>query len=114
MDRKCPLLTNVGRKVVFMKKYMNHVEPFAVGYLNAEHDDPEYRIACGMRERMKYMPIYIRQDQIFAGYFETIEDIGCRYDFGHSLQLIPTRFRRNIDRHLEWAADGNPGENNGI
>ena len=105
MDRKCPLPTNVGRKVVFMKKYMNHVEPFAVGYLNAEHDDPEYRIACGMRERMKYMPIYIRQDQIFAGYFETIEDIGCRYDFGHSLQLIPTRFRRNIDRHLEWAAE---------
>ena len=38
-----------------MKKYTSHVEPFAEGYLNAERDDSEYRIASGMREYMKYM-----------------------------------------------------------
>ena len=57
-----------------MKHYKNHVEPFAVGYLNAQYDDSEYRIACGMRERMEHMPIYIRSDQIFAGYFDKKEE----------------------------------------
>lgn len=88
-----------------MKKYRNHIEPFAVGYLNAAYDDPEYRIACGMLERMKYMPIYIRSDQIFAGYYEGAEEIGCRYVYGNALVVDPKKFQKSIDRHPEWAEE---------
>lgn len=88
-----------------MKQYKNHVEPFAVGYLNAEYPDPEYRIACGMRERMQYMPIYIRQDQVFAGFYEIDENIGCRYIYGNALVVHTEKFRKSIQQNPEWAEE---------
>ena len=34
-------------------------EPFACAYLNSEIDDAEYRIACGMRETARFIPLEI-------------------------------------------------------
>ena len=86
-----------------MTKYTNRIEPFAAGYLNAEYDDAEYRIACGMRERMKYMPIYIRDDQIFAGFYEIDEKVGARYIYGRALEINEAAFQHNIDSNPEYA-----------
>ena len=88
-----------------MKKYTNHVEPFAVGYLNAEHNDSEYRIACGMRERMEKMPIYIREDQVFAGFYDKFEDIGVRYIYGNALVVDQEKLKDRIQRFPEAAPE---------
>ena len=80
-----------------MNKYKNRIEPFAVGYLNADRDDVGYRIACGMRERMKHMPIYIRDDQVFAGFYEINEEIGYYFNSAHIYLL-------NSARKLLWIA----------
>ena len=84
-----------------MKKYNCHAEPFAEGFLNSEYDDMEYRIASGMRERMKYMPIYIRDDQIFAGYYDINENIGCRYIYGNALVVDEKKFEQSIKDNPE-------------
>lgn len=88
-----------------MKKLTNTVEPFAVGYLNAEYDDPEYRIACGMRQRLAQMPIYIRPDQAFAGFYEKIEDIGVRYIYGNALVVDREKLQDRIQRFPEAAEE---------
>lgn len=84
-----------------MKKYTSHVEPFAEGYLNAEHDDSEYRIASGMREYMKYMPIHISDGHIFAGYYNINENIGARYVYGNALTVDKEKFQNSIKAHPE-------------
>lgn len=88
-----------------MKTLTNTVEPFAVGYLNAEHDDPEYRIACGFRERMAKMPIFIRPDQVFAGFYEKFEDIGVRYIYGNALVVDKEKLSDRMQRFPEAAEE---------
>lgn len=88
-----------------MRKYENHIEPFGEGYLNAKEDDVEYRIACGIRERMQYMPIYIRPDQVFAGFYERHENIGCRFHYGRGVEINHAAFLQNIAVHSEYGEE---------
>ena len=46
---------------------ISETEPFAYAYLNCDIDDTEYRIACGMRETARYMPIELDKNSFFAG-----------------------------------------------
>ncbi len=54
------------------KLSVENIEPFAYGYLNAEVDDIEYRIASGMLKTAKEMNISLDKDSVFATFkFET-------------------------------------------
>ena len=43
-------------------KFTTNYEPFAVGYLNSKYDDINYKVASGMLERAKKMPIVIPEN----------------------------------------------------
>ena len=64
-----------------MKKYTNTLEPFAIGYLEADRDDVGYRIASGLLRRAECMPISIREGQMFAGWCEDDEPCGVSFRF---------------------------------
>lgn len=59
----------------------NTIEPFAVGFLNADqYDDMGYKIACGMLNQAKFMPLVINPDAFFAGQFDVLDSaIKTRY-----------------------------------
>ena len=88
-----------------MKKYKNHVEPFAVGFLNAEHDDWGYKIANGMLEHAKYAPIDIRPGQVFAGFYDKNTPIGVTYDYGYALQVNVEKLQMQIEKFPEYAEE---------
>ena len=65
---------------------INEIEPFACGYLNAEIDDAEYRIACGLREMAKYIPIRLDKDSFFAAVAVPSEiPFAFTYKFGRGI-----------------------------
>ena len=89
-----------------MKKYSNHVEPFAVGFLNAEHDDMEYRIACGIREFLTYIPISIGAGQRFAGSVDkTYDNIGVHYSFDRCIWYKEEWYAKSVEAHPECAEE---------
>lgn len=88
-----------------MNKTIEQIEPFAVGYLSASYDDIGYRVACGMREYAKRIPIYIRQDQFFAGSFEKDAAIGCRFTYGNGLTVSKEKFKKEMQENPQCAAE---------
>ena len=86
------------------KRYQNHVEPFATGFLNADREDQEYRIACGIREYMTWIPLYIEPDQVFAGAVDrSYDNVGVHYNYGRCIWYQDTYFDKDIEEHPEWA-----------
>lgn len=68
-------------------KLRNVIEPFAVGFLNADkYDDAGYRIACGMLHQAKYMPITIDADEFFVGEYD-YEDCAVKCHYGNTVQV---------------------------
>jgi len=65
----------------------NVIEPFAVGFLNADaYDDYGYKIACGMLNQAKFMPITVSADELFAGEYD-YEDCAVKCHYGNTVQV---------------------------
>lgn len=72
-------------------------EPFACAYLNSEIDDAEYRIACGMRETARFIPLEIEKNTFFAGIDRT-EPFAFYYKFGRGIFEEPEVFEQKIKK----------------
>jgi len=73
-------------------KLKNNIEPFAVGFLNAEIDDIEYRVASGLLNYAKMHPISIEPQNYFAGEYSGVYDYGfdcsgVRYSIGTGVNV---------------------------
>ncbi len=78
-------------------KFTTNLEPFAVGYLNAEYDDIDYKVASGMLERAKKMPIVIPENYIFAGYFDKEDPCFVTYISGRGIHVDETKLQKRIE-----------------
>ncbi len=58
---------------------LREAEPFAVGYLEADRDDIEYRTACGFREYARHTKIEINTDDRFQGLAGSWGTTGIRF-----------------------------------
>lgn len=72
-----------------MKEFKNTLEPFAVGYLNEKSENASRKIANGMLEYAKYLPLDIDPENYFAGWFAGVPDIGVRYTYGNGIEVYP-------------------------
>lgn len=88
-----------------MYNFHNTVEPFAVGYLEADRDYVGYKIACGMRERAKQMELNIDPDRIFAGKFNDFQEYAFRFEFGTGIQVSKEIFEAKITKYPEYKAE---------
>lgn len=88
-----------------MKKYMNTIEPFAVGYLEAEKDDVGYRIASGLLRRAQHMPISIPDDHMFAGWYNENDPCGVKFEYGIGIVVKQDKLRRNMEQYPEYAEE---------
>ena len=77
------------------------LEPFAKGYLESKYDDIEYRIAAGMHERAKLMPIVIPENYIFAGYFDKEDPCFVTYNSGRGLHVEEDKFKKRAEQFPE-------------
>ena len=85
-----------------MYKFKNRIEPFAVGYLQAERDSIEYKVACGMLERAKNIELTISPDRIFAGKFNDFNEYAFRYEYGTGVQTNKEIFDRKIEKYPQY------------
>ncbi len=82
-------------------KINTNLEPFAKGYLESKYDDIEYRIAAGMHERAKLMPIVIPENYIFAGYFDKEDPCFVTYNSGRGLHVEEDKFKKRAEQFPE-------------
>ncbi len=76
------------RDTFLPKINLEAVEPFACGYLGAEIDDPEYRIACGMKKWAAQIPLRLDETSVFADFSRGEDAVGIRYLYGNGIQVI--------------------------
>lgn len=88
-----------------MPRFKNRIEPFAVGFLEADRDDIGYRIACGLRERAKYAELTIFPDRIFAGGFCDPQKYAVSFAYGSGIQTNEQIFRENVSRYPQYKAE---------
>ena len=78
-------------------KFTTTLEPFARGYLGAENRSIEYKIASGMLERAKTMPIVIPDSYIFAGYYENDDPCFVTYNSGRGIHVNEEKYIRALN-----------------
>ena len=88
-----------------MKKYRNTLEPFAIGYLEADRDDVGYRIASGFLRRAECMPISIREGQMFAGWCEDNDPCGVFYRYGSGICVNEDILKHEAEKYPEFASE---------
>ncbi len=77
----------------------NVIEPFAVGYLNADkYDDPGYKIACGMLNYAKFMPIIVNVDEFFVGEYD-FEECAVKSHYGNTIQVNEEFLKREMEEY---------------
>lgn len=86
-----------------MLKYKNTLEPFANGFLSAETEPIEYRIAYGMFERARTVPITLHPNQFFAGIHDRTEYCAVYFNFGSGVVVDHNKFQKQIETHPEFA-----------
>lgn len=75
----------------------NVIEPFAVGFLNANaYDDMGYKIACGLRNYAKYMPITVDVDKYFVGEYD-FDDCGVKPLYAHTITVNEEILKREMN-----------------
>ncbi len=76
------------------KLRLENIEPFAYGFLNADKNDVEYRIACGMLKRAAETDSVIDENSVFATFFDD-ENACVAYKYGGGvyceIEKIPAR-----------------------
>ena len=82
-------------------KTLREVEPFAYGYMNADCDDIEYRIANGLREYARFIPLEIDGN----GLYVTIKDrrnpsFGAVYAYT-GISVSKDRFEKSMAENPE-------------
>jgi len=88
-------------------KYRNTLEPFAVGYLEAAHDDAGFRMASGLLHRAEQMPLSIRDGQWFAGWYDSNESCGVRFLSGTGIVVSREKLQEKAAENPEYAAELN-------
>ncbi len=77
----------------------NVIEPFAVGYLNADkYNDAGYKIACGLLNYAKYMPITVNVNKYFVGEFDE-DDCGVKSHYSHTIMVNEDTLKREIKEY---------------
>jgi len=80
----------------------NVIEPFAVGYLNTDkYDDPAYKIACGLLNQAKHMPITVNVKKHFVGEFDW-EDCAVKSHYSHTIMVDQEILKREIEEYPHW------------
>ena len=75
----------------------NTIEPFAVGYLNAnEYEDIEYKIGMGLLNQARYMPITINPKLFFAGEYD-FADCGVKSLYAHTIMIDENILKKEIE-----------------
>lgn len=81
---------------------INIIEPFAVGYLNAdEYDDVGYKIGCGLLNQAKYMPITLKDNAFFAGEYD-FEDCGVKSHYSHTIWVNNEVLKEEINSFPDY------------
>ena len=77
----------------------NVIEPFAVGYLNADkYEDIGYKIACGLLNYAKFMPITVDVDKYFVGEFD-FDDCGVKSLYAHTIMVNEDILKHEIEEY---------------
>lgn len=84
-----------------MYKFKNRIEPFAVGYLEADKQYIGYKIACGIRERAKYADISIDPEKVFVGKYSE-SDKGVQHEFGYGIHINKQAFEKEIEENPQY------------
>ena len=83
---------------------LNELEPFSVGFLCADRDDEEYRVASGLYNLAKHIKLTIPEGSVFAGAEIWFNDHpGVKFGYGDGTRLAPENFDREIAAHPEGA-----------
>ena len=94
-----------------MKKFKNTIEAFAVGYMEAEHDDVGYRIASGMLNQAKHHPLVLEENSFFAGRSLPVPRWRCdgpqgvRNTHGSAFVVREDMLLENIKKYPEFASE---------
>ncbi|MBR3966368.1 MAG: hypothetical protein IKJ91_04750 [Clostridia bacterium] len=92
-----------------MGKFKNNIEAFAVGYMEAEHDDVGYRISSGMLNQAKHHPLSLDENAFFAGKdlpvprWRTDGPQGVRNSHGNGFVVREDMLLANIKKYPEFA-----------
>ncbi len=86
-------------------KFTTSLEPFARGFLSAEKSSIEYKIASGMLERAKKMPIVIPDDYIFAGCYGKDDSCFVTYNSGCGLHVDEDRYKAAVQKNPDSATE---------
>lgn len=81
------------------------LEPFACGFLAADRPNMAYRIACGMRESARHMPIVLESDSFFADAINREWRVGINYLFGYGIVFDDAALADEKSAHPELAAE---------
>lgn len=75
----------------------NVIEPFAVGFLNADkYEDMGYKVACGLLNYAKFMPITVDADKFFVGEFD-FEDCAVKSLYAHTIMVNEDILKKEIN-----------------
>ncbi len=88
-------------------KFKNNIEHFANGFLSAEYDDLEYKIASGFLSLAKNDTIHLSEDAFFAG--ESMIGASWRegpnavhYSYGNTLMVNRDLIKKNLEENPEF------------
>ena len=77
----------------------NVIEPFAVGFLNADrYEDIGYRIACGMLNYAKFCPITVDAEQYFVGEYHP-GVYGVCFDYANTISVREAVLTREMEEY---------------
>ena len=85
-----------------MDKFQNRVEPFAMGFLESDREDIGYKIACGLRERAKYMELTVLPNRIFAGACCDVQRYAFGFEFGSGVFKNEEVYKKKIQSYPQY------------
>lgn len=83
------------------------LEPFAIGYKNAEKDDVGYRIACGFKKFAENIDISINPEEWFVGLKGSWGNTSIRYSRGDGISARVDRHKKQLEKYPELTEEIN-------
>lgn len=83
------------------------IEPFAMGFLNADRDDLEYRVACGMKTYAERVKLNITPSEWFVGVCEEGGDCAVFMSRGGGMAINYEKKEKNLNSFPQYADELN-------
>lgn len=83
-------------------KLKNIIEPYAVGFLNADkYEDMDYKIACGLLNYAKFMPITVNAGDFYVGEFDA-EDCGVKSHYFQTISVNEEILKKEMEEYPHY------------